>query len=126
MLAFASRTLVTIFACLMVTASGFAQEYPPSKPVRIIVPFAAGGPSDILARVLAQKLSASWKQSVIVDNRAGAGGALGAGIAAKAPPGGTTLLPAGPGVPTISPSLYAHPPHAPKGPLPVTHLPKNS
>ena len=92
----------------LVVLGAQAQSYP-ARPVRIIVPFAAGGPSDILARVLAQKLSASWKQSVIVDNRAGAGGSLGASIAAKSAPDGTTLLLSDTGILTIGPSRDAEP-----------------
>ena len=115
MSAFARRIAAALLhgalACLPLTAQ--AQDYPPSKPVRIIVPFAAGGPSDILARVLAQKLAASWKQSVIVDNRAGAGGSLGAGIAAKSAPDGTTLLLSDTAILTISPTLYANLPYTP-------------
>ena len=113
------------FAALALPFMVSAQEYPPSKPVRIIVPFAAGGPSDILARVLAQKLSASWKQSVIVDNRAGAGGSLGASIAAKSAPDGTTLLLSDTGILTISPTLYANLPYTPKDIVPVINLARN-
>jgi len=83
-------TVAALLACLTF-APALAQDYP-SKQVRIVVPFAAGGPSDILARVLAQKLTARWNQPVIVDNRPGAGGSLGAGLVAKSPPDGYTLL----------------------------------
>jgi tripartite-type tricarboxylate transporter receptor subunit TctC len=68
-----------------------ANNYP-SKPVRFIVPFPAGGPVDATARVFAQQLSEYWGQQAIVDNRAGAGGILGAGIAAKSPPDGYTVF----------------------------------
>lgn len=119
----ATALLRCALACLPLAAQ--AQDYPPSKPVRIIVPFAAGGPSDILARVLAQKLAASWKQSVIVDNRAGAGGSLGASIAAKSAPDGTTLLLSDTGILTISPTLYANLPYTPKDLVPVINLAKN-
>ncbi len=121
----AARKLAALFAGLVVMTSAFAQDYPPSKPVRIIVPFAAGGPSDILARVLAQKLAASWKQSVIVDNRAGGGGSLGASIAAKSAPDGTTLLLSDTGILTIGPALNANLPYAPKDIAPVINLAKN-
>ncbi len=121
----AARTLAAVFVSLALMGSAFAQDYPPSKPVRIIVPFAAGGPSDILARVLAQKLAASLKQSVIVDNRAGAGGALGASIAAKSAPDGTTLLLSDTGILTIGPALNANLPYSSKDIVPVINLAKN-
>jgi tripartite-type tricarboxylate transporter receptor subunit TctC len=123
-----TRALAATFAflvALVAMAPASAQEYPPTKPVRIIVPFAAGGPSDILARVLAQKLAASWKQSVIVDNRAGAGGSLGASIAAKSAPDGTTLLLSDTGILTIGPALYTSLPYSPKDIVPVINLAKN-
>ena len=68
-----------------------AQDYP-NKPVKIVVPFTAGSATDILARTVGQKLTELWGQPVVVDNRAGAGGTIGAGIVAKSPPDGYTLL----------------------------------
>jgi tripartite-type tricarboxylate transporter receptor subunit TctC len=87
-----------------------AQDFP-GKPVRIVVPFAPGGVSDILGRVLSEKLAVRWKQPVIVENRPGAGGALGAEIVAKSLPDGHTLLIADASVVTTNPFLY---PTAPK------------
>jgi len=78
----------------------------PSKPVRIIVPFAPGGTSDVLARAIGQKLSDTWKQPVVVDNKPGAGGNIGAEMVAKAEPDGHTLLLLDVGTLTISPSIY--------------------
>ena len=80
--------------CLAATiAAGgvHAQSYP-AKPVRIIVPFPAGGPTDIVARTMAQKLGETWGQPVVIDNRGGLGGGLGTELAAKAAPDGYTLL----------------------------------
>jgi len=75
-----------------VASSGvWAQDYP-NKPVRIIVPFTAGSATDILARTVGERLTELWKQTVVVDNRAGAGGTIGAGVVAKSPPDGYTLL----------------------------------
>ena len=71
--------------------TGAAAAYP-TKPIRLIVPLAPGGPSDTLARMLAQKLGEGMKQMVIVDNRPGAGSVVGIGIAAKSPPDGYTMI----------------------------------
>ena len=69
----------------------YAQAYP-SKPIKMIVPFPAGGTTDIVARILAQRMSESMGQSILIDNRGGAGGAIGADLVAKAPPDGYTIL----------------------------------
>ncbi|MEQ1772341.1 MAG: tripartite tricarboxylate transporter substrate binding protein [Burkholderiales bacterium] len=71
--------------------SAFAQPYP-SKPIRILVGFAAGGPSDVAARTIGQKLTEKWGQQVIIDIRPGAGGNIATELAAKSPPDGYTLL----------------------------------
>ena len=96
--------------CLAVAALGFAalsasaQTYP-SKPIRIIVPFAAGGPTDTHSRWGAQHLTAALGQQVIIDNRGGAGGIIGTEAVAKAAPDGYTLLGGNPGPLTIAPSV---------------------
>ena len=96
-------------------AAGF-----PAKPIRIIVPFPAGGTADILPRVLAEKLSARWNQGVLVENRAGAGGNIGAEAVAKAEPDGYTLLSSPPGPLTINHNLYARLAFDPTAFVPVT------
>ena len=72
-------------------ATGPGQAYP-AKPIRIVVPFAPGGPNDILARTVGQKMSETWGQQVIVDNRPGGGTVIGTQFVAKAPADGYTML----------------------------------
>jgi tripartite-type tricarboxylate transporter receptor subunit TctC len=76
---------------MLVATVATAQSFP-TKPVRIIVPFSPGGATDIVTRILAQKLTEAWRQTIVVDNRAGAGGNIGAELAAKAAPDGYTLF----------------------------------
>jgi tripartite-type tricarboxylate transporter receptor subunit TctC len=101
------------FALCFTATLAAGQDYP-SKPIRIVVPFAAGGASDIYARVIGQKLSTRWKQPVVIDNRPGAGGSLGADLVAKAPPDGYLLLLADESILTINPTLYPSLPYAAK------------
>ena len=91
-------------------APGGAQSYP-TKTVRVIVGFAPGGSTDVTARIVAQKMSEAWRQQVIVDNRPGAGGNIGAELVAKAPPDGYTLLLATTGVMAINQKLYRSMPY---------------
>ena len=91
---------------LAVGASGASSQSYPVKTVRIVVPFAPAGSTDITARIIAQKLSDAWRQQVIVDNRAGAGGNIGAELVAKAAPDGYSLLLATTGVMAINHRLY--------------------
>mgnify|MGYP003344965351 CR=1 FL=1 len=91
-------------------SSAHAQNWP-SKPVRLVVPYAAGGPYDELARLLGPHLTEIWKQPVVVDNRGGAGGNIGADAVAKAPPDGYTLLLGNAGPITINPSLHKKMPY---------------
>ena len=90
---------------LVLPLCGQAQDYP-SKPVKIIVPVPAGGAADTLARVVGEKLSAKWGQPVIVENRAGAGGNIGADYVFNQPGDGHTLLLSPPGPIAINKSLY--------------------
>jgi tripartite-type tricarboxylate transporter receptor subunit TctC len=89
-----------------------AQEYP-SKPIRLIVPFAAGGGNDNIARLLGKRLAESLGQPLVIDNRAGAGGALGAELAAKAAPDGYTLFLGGVGSHAVNPNLRKNLPYDP-------------
>jgi tripartite-type tricarboxylate transporter receptor subunit TctC len=88
-----------------------AAEYP-DHPVKVVVPFAAGGPTDVMARLVAQKLSESLKQQFYVENRPGAGGNIGMSEVARAKPDGYTLLVASSSF-VVNPSLYAHNPYDP-------------
>ncbi|MGE5523125.1 MAG: Bug family tripartite tricarboxylate transporter substrate binding protein, partial [Rhodospirillaceae bacterium] len=94
----------------------------PSRPVRMIVPFAPGGPTDVIARVVAQKLGETWNEQVVVDNRAGAGGNIGMGLAANAAGDGYTLLMVSSSY-VVNPTLYAKIPYDPfKSFVPVSNV----
>ena len=93
-----------LWAC--VAAGAIAQPYP-NKPIRMISPYAPGGGSDTLARIIGQRLTESWGQPVVIENRPGAGGSIGAEATARAMPDGYTLLVTPSAVLTINPHLYA-------------------
>src|ERR1044071_6444 len=94
----------------------------PERPIVLIVPFAAGGPTDIIARILATTMSKSLGQNVIVDNRAGAGGNIGIGLVARANPDGYTLLLPSPAI-AVNPALFATLPYDPiKDFVPISEL----
>ncbi len=99
------KTMLGAIAALAPVALAVAQGYP-SKPVRLIVPFAAGGNVDITARQIAPGLSELLGQNVIVDNRVGAGGVIGAEVVAKAVPDGYTLMMGSNSTVSVAPSLY--------------------
>src|SRR5678815_5628273 len=88
------KSLLLIFTLAALGASAGALAQPakyPVKPIRIIVPYAPGGGADIVARIVAQKMTETFRQSVVIDNRAGAGGAIGSEMAVRAVPDGYTL-----------------------------------
>lgn len=99
------RTLLIAAAGTTLAGTALAQGTWPNKPVRLVVAFAPGGSTDVIARMLGQKLAAVWGQLVVVENRAGAGGNLGSDMVAKSPADGYTLLMASGSV-TIAPVLY--------------------
>ena len=112
------RSLV-LLAALASTGPAFAQTYP-NKPVRMIVPFAAGGPVDVVARLVGQKLSEKLGQQFVIDNQVGAGGNIGMGNGARAAPDGYTILFVSSSY-VVNPSLYAKVPYDPaKDLIPVT------
>ncbi|MEY4599046.1 MAG: hypothetical protein RLZZ445_1843 [Pseudomonadota bacterium] len=94
-----------VFTGLSVAQPVAAQSYP-AKPVRIVVPYPPGGVTDILTRIVGQKLTETWRQQVIIDNRAGGSGNIGAELVVRSPADGYTLLSAST-VHTVNPSLYA-------------------
>jgi tripartite-type tricarboxylate transporter receptor subunit TctC len=101
----------TLALLLTVVATGASAQGYPNKPIRIVVPFPAGGATDLLARAAAQKLTEAWGQPVVVDNRPGAGGNIGSELVAKAAPDGYTLEMGTVGTHAINASLYAKMPY---------------
>lgn len=104
------RTAVILLACTL-PAAVMAQRYP-ERPVRLVVGFAPGGSTDVTARIIAERLTAAFGQQVIVDNRSGAGGNIGADIVAKSNPDGHTVLMATTGVMAFNHYLYAKLPYS--------------
>jgi tripartite-type tricarboxylate transporter receptor subunit TctC len=102
--------LTLLLATLAVPPSAAAQGFP-ARPVRFVVPYAAGGSGDVLARLLGNKLSALWGQQVVVDDRPGAGGLIGTEFAARAEPDGYTIYLATDGPLTIAATLYKSVPY---------------
>ncbi|MBM3570584.1 MAG: tripartite tricarboxylate transporter substrate binding protein [Alphaproteobacteria bacterium] len=104
--------LAALAAMLMLSsAHGLAQDAYPSRPIRILVGFTAGGTTDIIARVVGQKMNESWGQAVTIDNRPAAGGIVAGAMVAQAPPDGYTLLVGSIGPLAISPSLKTDMPY---------------
>jgi tripartite-type tricarboxylate transporter receptor subunit TctC len=106
--------LASFATVLSIAASPALAQHYPARPLRIIVPFPPGGGSDVIARLIAQKLTESFGQQVVVDNRPGAGANIGIGLAAKAAADGYTILLASSAF-TVNPTLYAKIPYDPMG-----------
>ncbi|MCW5604257.1 MAG: tripartite tricarboxylate transporter substrate binding protein [Burkholderiales bacterium] len=120
-----SRTLFSVFFFVLAVSPAVAQSYP-VKPVRVIVPFAPGGATDILARIVGQGLSEIWTYPVVIDNRPGAGGAIGGGLVAKANPDGYTLFMPSGTIVTANPFIFPNLPYSPSRDLvPITNLASN-
>jgi tripartite-type tricarboxylate transporter receptor subunit TctC len=106
------RIFVFLLVLALTPCLAYAQAYP-SKPIRLVVPYPPGGPLDIMARAIGQKLTEAWGQPVVVDNRAGAGGNIGADLVAKSPADGYTLLMGAVATHAINPTLYGKLPYDP-------------
>ena len=110
---FAYRLLASVVIATAATAPAQATTSWPTKPVTIVVPFAPGGGTDLGARLVAQKLGTRWGQSVVVENKTGAGGVVGVDAVARARPDGYTLLVGNVGTQSINPTLYKKLPYDP-------------
>ncbi len=105
--------LAAFALCALAMGRAAAQEPYPTRPIHIIVPFPAGGPSDVLTRMIGERMSADFGQAIVVDNRPGANTVIGAQLAAKAAPDGYTLLMAIDSTLVMNQYLYAHLPYDP-------------
>ena len=106
------KRVLLVAACVLHASGAFAQAYP-SKPVKMIVGFPPGGGTDVVARVISQKLTEWWGQAVTVENRAGATGTIGADVTAKSAPDGYTLMMGHVNSHAIAPNLFAKLPYDP-------------
>jgi tripartite-type tricarboxylate transporter receptor subunit TctC len=119
------RKFIHVLACAVALAAplAHAEESYPARPIHLIVPFAPGGSTDVLARLMSRELQGELGQNVIVENKPGAGGNIGGDFVAKAAPDGYTVLMAAAGPTVINPSLYSKMPYSPTKDLrPVTQL----
>src|SRR4051794_14911536 len=110
---------VLVFACFV--ASARAQDYP-SRPITLLVPYAAGGGNDAMARIVAEKMSRSLGQQIVIENKGGAGGSIATRQAAKSPPDGYTLALGGTGTLAINPTLYPNVGYHPRKDFPPVGL----
>jgi tripartite-type tricarboxylate transporter receptor subunit TctC len=106
------KSIAAALTLALAAGTAFAQAYP-TKPIRIVVPFAAGGTSDILARAIGPKLTETWGQPVVVENKTGANGNVGAEFVARSAPDGYTMLLSDVGALAINPSVYPNMPYDP-------------
>ena len=105
----AAAAAATVFTSLLIASLPTqAQDNYPSRPIRMIIPFAAGGPTDIVGRIMGAKMGEVMRQQFVVEDRTGAGGNIGAEAVAKAPPDGYTILMATVSTNAINPGLYTH------------------
>ena len=117
------HSLALLLSLGLATSGAWAQAWPAAKPIRLVIPFPAGGATDIIGRQVAQKLSVALGQQVVVDNKPGAGGAIGSDLVAKAPADGYTLLMATSSTHSIGPVLNPKMPYdAVKDFAPVSHI----
>jgi tripartite-type tricarboxylate transporter receptor subunit TctC len=114
---------IALALCALASTAAWSQSAPyPTKPIRFVVPFVAGGPTDIQGRLLGEKLGQRMGQQVIVDNRGGAGGNIGMELTAKAPPDGYTIVIATVGTWAVNPHLYKLPFDVVKDFAPITQV----
>ncbi|MEI6025244.1 MAG: tripartite tricarboxylate transporter substrate binding protein [Betaproteobacteria bacterium] len=117
------HTLALLLSLAIAPSATWAQAWPAGKPIRLVIPFPAGGATDIIGRQVAQKLAVALGQQVVVDNKPGAGGAIGSDLVAKAPADGYTLLMATSSTHSIGPVLNPKMPYdAVKDFAPVAHI----
>jgi tripartite-type tricarboxylate transporter receptor subunit TctC len=112
---------LSLFLAALAPALATAQSFP-TKTVNFIIPFPGGGVNDVLARIVAEKLQETWGQAIVIENKTGAGGNIGADLAAQAEPDGYTLLVAPPGPLAINQSLYRQLSYKPEDFVPITVL----
>jgi tripartite-type tricarboxylate transporter receptor subunit TctC len=105
------RSFIALCAALLAVPAAFAQQNYPQKPIRYVVPFPAGGIADVFARIIGGRIGEAWGQPVVVENRAGAGGNIGAEIVAKSTPDGYTLLMGSIGTQALNAALYRNMPY---------------
>jgi tripartite-type tricarboxylate transporter receptor subunit TctC len=118
----AACRLAVIIAALLMPGFALAQSGYPTRAIKFVVPFPGGGINDVLARIVGDKLSAKWGQPIVVENRTGAGGNIGAEVAANAEPDGYTVFVSAPGPLAINDILYKHLSYKPAAFVPITVL----